>query len=318
MLLDRVDPQYVKGIFREVFAGLEQTKVLAGMRSHGNSLLIALAGTAFFSSQKIHCAHCSQQELHPGNINCFHSALTPVVVQAGNEHVIALEPESITPQDGNEKQDCEIAAGKRWISQYGDFYTQRNAAILGDVLFSRQPFIQALRDKKLLFLLACKPDSHLALYEMAAFLQTNGAVHSHQKRLWNGRYGAIYTYRYTNQLPFRGNQDTLEVNWCKLTITREDTGEQRYKNALCTDFVIPVTTVEAIVRIGRTRWKVQNENNNVLKTKDYHLEHNFGHGDLYLASLLLAPNLLAFLFHTVSDLLVEQYRLIRQESLTRQ
>jgi len=38
---------------------------------------------------------------------------------------------------------------------------------------------------------------------------------------------------------------------------------------------------------GRARWKVENENNNVLKTKGYHIEHNFGHGNQHLASLLL-------------------------------
>ena len=318
VLLDGVEPEYVKGIFGDVFESLEQAKVFEGMRSHGNSLLIALDGTEYFSSQKIHCECCSQRELRNGKINYFHSVLTPVVVQAGNEHVIALEPEFITPQDGNEKPDCEIEAGKRWVSQYGDFYAKRNVTILGDDLFSRQPFIQALRDQKLHFILVCKPDSHLALYEMVAFLQTNGAVHSYQRRYWNGRYGEIHTYRYANQLPIRGDQDTIEVNWCELTITREDTGEQLYKNAFCTDFMVLETTVEAIVRDGRARWKVENENNNVLKTKGYHLEHNFGHGDQYLASLLLTLNLLAFLFHTVLDLVDEQYRLIRQELRTRQ
>ena len=45
-----------------------------------------------------------------------------------------------------------------------------------------------------------------------------------------------------------------------------------------------------------------NENNNTLKTKGYHLEHNFGHGKQYLSNLLLTLNLLAFLFHTVLEI----------------
>lgn len=57
---------------------------------------------------------------------------------------------------------------------------------------------------------------------------------------------------------------------------------------------------------------VENENNNVLKTKGYHLEHNFGHGEQHLASILLSLNLLAFLLHTILDLVNEQYRAIRQ------
>ena len=49
----------------------------------------------------------------------------------------------------------------------------------------------------------------------------------------------------------------------------------------------------------------------MLKTKGYHLEHNFGHGQQFLASLLVSLNLLAFLFHTVADLTDQRYRAIR-------
>jgi hypothetical protein len=317
-LLDPVEPSAVNSVFRDIYHELDRAGVLKDYRSHAQCLLIGIDGTEYFSSQKVHCEKCSQRELRNGKINYFHSVLTPVIVQAGNEHVVALEPEFIRPQDGNEKQDCEIEAGKRWVSQYGDFYARQHVIILGDDLFSRQPFIQALKDKKLHFILVCKPDSHLALYEMVTFLESNGAIDSHQKRHWNGRFGEIYTYCYTNNLPLRGDQETLEVNWCELTITREDTGEQLYKNAFCTDFVVLETTVEAIVRDGRARWKVENENNNVLKNKGYHIEHNFGHGSQHLASLLLSLNLLAFLFHTVLDLVDERYRRIRQALRTRQ
>ena len=104
----------------------------------------------------------------------------------------------------------------------------------------------------------------------------------------------------------------MEVNWCEISIVREDTGSQIYKNGFITDFEVSDANVEAIVRDGRARWKVENEHNNVLKTKGYHLEHNFGHGSQFLASLLLSFNLLAFLFHTVLDLGDEKYWAIRK------
>jgi hypothetical protein len=188
---------------------------------------------------------------------------------------------------------------------------------MGDDLFSRQPFVQALKGKNLRFILVRKPDSHVALYEMVEFLAASGVLGYYQKRRWNGKHGEIYTYRYANKLPLRGDQEAIDVNWCELTVTREDTGEQLYKNAFITDFQVLETTVEAIVLDGRTRWKVENENNNVLKTKGYHLEHNFGHGSQYLASLLLSLNLLAFLFHTVLDLVDKKYRIIRAALRTR-
>jgi len=317
-LLDPVAPSYVSPVFREIYHRLDRAGVLKDFRSHAHCLLIAMDGTEYFSSKKIHCDNCSSRELSNGATNYYHSVLTPVIVKAGNERVIALEPEYITPQDGKEKQDCEIEAGKRWLDKYGEFYAAQGVIMLGDDLYSRQPYCQKLKDKKLHFILVCKPDAHVALYETVAFLTANGVLGTYQKRCWNGNYGEIYTYRYANKLPLRGDQEAFEVNWCELTITREDTGEQLYKNAFITDFEVTENTVEAIVRDGRARWKVENENNNVLKTKGYHLEHNFGHGSQYLASLLLSLNLLAFLLHTVLDLVDEKYRLIRQALRTRQ
>jgi hypothetical protein len=41
---------------------------------------------------------------------------------------------------------------------------------------------------------------------------------------------------------------------------------------------------------------------NVLKTKGYNLEHNFGHGRQNLAAVLATLNLLAFACHTICEL----------------
>ena len=68
---------------------------------------------------------------------------------------------------------------------------------------------------------------------------------------------------------------------------------------------------------GRSRWKTENENHNILKTRGYHLEHNFGHGKQHLASFLLTLNLLAFLFHTVLQLVDKRYQEVRRQRGTR-
>lgn len=55
------------------------------------------------------------------------------------------------------------------------------------------------------------------------------------------------------------------------------------------------------------------KNQNFLKIKDYHLEHNLGHGQQHLAMVLLTFNLLAFLFHMVLHLVDLSYQQIRQK-----
>jgi hypothetical protein len=130
-------------------------------------------------------------------------------------------------------------------------------------------------------------------------------------RRWNGQFGEIWTYRYISHVPLRDGEDTLFVNWCELTIIHETEDEIPYRNAFVTNHMVDQTTIEPIVAAGRARWKSEDENNNVLKTKGYHLEHNYGHGTAHLSSFLLTLNLLAFLFHTIFGLVDDKYQQLR-------
>ena len=104
---------------------------MKSFRSYSDQLLVALDVTEYFSSKKIHYENCSHRILQNGATNYFHSVLTPVIVQSGNAHVISLEPEYIVPQDGQEKQDCEIQAvtlvGEEWgvLCQTGRYHLGR-------------------------------------------------------------------------------------------------------------------------------------------------------------------------------------------------
>jgi hypothetical protein len=150
------------------------------------------------------------------------------------------------------------------------------------------------------------------------YLDGIGEVKTLETRQWNKRSQEIYRYRYVNQIPLRDTQPSLAVNWCELTLTRQSDGKVLYQNAFVTRHELTAETVSEVVSAGRSRWKTENENHNVLKTKGYHLEHNFGHGQNHLASLLLTLNLLAFLFHTVLHLVDKPYQQIRQQRGTRQ
>ena len=183
--------------------------------------------------------------------------------------------------------------------------------ILGDDLYCKQPLCEAIRREGLNFILVCKPDSHTTLYEWVAGLATTGGVHTCEVKRRQGKHRYTDTYRFVNQVPLRDGDDALEVNWCELTTTRSD-GKITYQNAFATNHRITDANVADIVRDGRARWKVENENNNTLKTKGYHLTHNFGHGKHYLSALLVTFNLLAFLFHTVLELMDSNYQRIRE------
>jgi hypothetical protein len=80
----------------------------------------------------------------------------------------------------------------------------------------------------------------------------------------------------------------------------------------------PSDHVAALAPAARARWGIENGANNTLKTKGYHFEHNFGHGQNHLSSLLATLNLLAFLLHTVQEITSRKYQLLRAHLPTRQ
>jgi hypothetical protein len=316
-LLDWIAPGELYPVFNETLRALEACGELEAFRFLDGQLLVSMDGTAYFSSQAIHCQKCSHRTAN-GETTYYHTAITPVIVTPGRNQVISLEPEFIVPQDGHDKQDCERAAAKRWVKQHASRYSPKQVTLLGDDLYSNQPLCQLLLDEGFNFIFVCKPDSHKVLYEWLDFLAANDDIEQLSVHRWTGRFTEIATYRYINDLPLRGGDHALMVNWCEITITNGKTDELLYYNTFVTNHHLTNETVVPITKAGRARWKSENENNNVLKTKGYHLEHNFGHGQLYLSSFLFALNLLAFLFHTILELVDDNYRLLRQELAVRQ
>ena len=158
--LDPVPPEELYPCYDEIFESLRHAGHLESWRTLQGKLLIALDGTWYYSSQKIHCPHCSWMEHKNGDKTYYHSAITPVIVAPGHEHAIPLRPEFITPQDGHTKQDCEIAAAKRWLEKNAAHYAPLRAILLGDDLYAHQPFCRRVLLHGFHFIFVCKPDSH--------------------------------------------------------------------------------------------------------------------------------------------------------------
>ena len=317
-ILDPVAPQELFPVYDNVYHALKEQGVLNAFQGVHNTTLIALDGTWYFSSEKIHCNNCSHIEHKNGQTTCFHSAITPVIVAPNQAQAIALRPEFIIPQDGHAKQDCEITAAKRWLENNSSHYRSLGATLLGDDLYAHQPFCRRTVLHGFHFLFVCKPDSHKTLYKWVERLEAGKELQTLTLRVKNKRtQWETYTYRFANNVPLANGEDALRVNWFELVLTDSE-GEVLYRNAFITNFKITRKNVAALVASGRARWKIENENNNTLKTKGYHLKHNFGHGKEYLSSLLAAMNILAFLFHTFLSFADEDYQRIRSELPTRQ
>lgn len=311
--LDAIDPIMFHPMFDDILAELTQCGGLDAMRVLDGQVLIALDGTEFHCSDKIHCPNCSHRKRGKDKIEYFHTMLAATLVAPGQNRVIPLEPEFIVPQDGHEKQDCESRAARRWLAAHGAKYSRLKPVYLGDDLFSRQPMCQAVLDTGAHFLFVCKPDSHKAIEEFRAGIVLDERI----DRVRRGKKWFTHRYRWLSGVPLRGDATAIDVNW--LTIEIGDAGGNvTYRNSFITDLDVTRENVADLAAGGRARWKIENETFNVLKTKGYNLEHNFGHGKQYLATVLAILNLLAFACHTVCALGDRAWRAATRELVTRE
>jgi hypothetical protein len=309
-LLDPVDPGYVREAFWNGYEHVQARGHLKSYRHIGGTLLVSLDGSRYYSSQKVHCEQC-KVTIREEKAYYSHDVLAAVVSAPGQKEVVCLEPEFMLPQDGHEKQDCEQAAIKRWVERNSQHFAPGSVTLLTDDLHAHQPLCELALAHGFHFILTCKENSHATLYEEVALLQKIDAIPRWSLRRWNGRHSEVVTYRYGTHLPIRQGEDALYVNWCELTITHEESGEQLYRNAWITDFALCEENVPQVASAGRSRWKIENEGLNTLKNKGYHFKHNFGHGEQFLSMVLLSLLLLAFLFHTIEALGSSLYQEVR-------
>lgn len=321
-ILDGINPKETFPFFGDVISYLEKKKYLDLFRGYNDNLLIAVDGTSYHSSDTICCKKCSRRTHKNGKTTYLHSVIAPAIVRPGmkKNQVLVIEPEFIEPQDGNDKQDCEQTAFRRWLDSYGSKYAAKKATILGDDLFCNEPICKLLLEHKLDFILTCKESSHKNLFkEEITFLAENDKIDEIQVRNWTGKKGEISIYRWANALPIRSvskeSPEPLSVNWCELTIIDENSFDEKFYNSYVTNFSINAENVADIIRDGRSRWSVENGSYNILKNHGYHGEHNFGHGQNHLSSFLFTLNLIAFLIHTVSDLTDHAYQETRSSCI---
>lgn len=67
--------------------------------------------------------------------------------------------------DGSKKQACETNAAKRMVKNICAAHPKLDIIITGDGLYSKQPFVDALKDARMSFVLVAKPADHKLLFE---------------------------------------------------------------------------------------------------------------------------------------------------------
>jgi hypothetical protein len=311
-VLDQIEPENVRRIFPSLFGLLSEAGVIKEYEYVKKHLVISVDGVEHFSSKKIHCANCTTKKRRDGTVSYSHAALAAVIVHPEQKEVVPLDFEPIVCQDGVEKNDCERVAAKRLCKSLKQKYGDEKLLLVEDALSANAPHIRQIGENGWDYIINVKPDSHKSLFKQFEWRRANGEVKSIETV---DEKGVRRRYSWTNGLFL--NQSAADVKVNCLWYEEEDAGGKVTRWSWITSIRLERRTVGKIMKAGRARWKIENETFNTLKNQGYHFEHNYGHGQKHLASVLAMLMMTAFLVDQIQERCCKLFKQLRAGLRTR-
>jgi transposase len=225
--------------------------------------------------------------------------------------VIPLFPEAITHQDGATKNDCEANASKRLLKQLHEAFPNWPLTVVEDSLSATGPHIKLLKKLKFSFIISVKPDGQESLFAEVKNRILEGKSEEFEVV---GADKIVRGYRWINGVPLNKSHPDLLVNFLDYWEIREG---KEFNFSWITDIQLTAKIVHLVMKGGRSRWHIENQTFNTLKNQDYEFEHNYGHGEQYLATVFAMLMMLAFLIDQVQEYSCAFFQATRQRFRSR-
>lgn len=237
---------------------------------------VALDGSEYFHSTKIACPGCLRQQSAKGELPYAHVVVAATLTRAGSHAIWPLDAEEVRPEDGQQKQACELKAGQRRVRRLRQAHRQLKICMTGAALYAPEPFILELRQLRMGFVLVANPTSHAGRFAWVDDLERRGECGHGQWEEGAGSNRRAFEYRRAPQVPLT-HSGHVRVN-CVEGWERPKDGPGHSHNSWVTDFAVTRQPEATLIGSGRSRWKIENEQFSVHKNHGSELEHNYGHG----------------------------------------
>jgi len=290
-ILDEVELAEMKRVYPGFVKKLRQAGLLRAYQYINGHVAVSIDGVHHYSPEKVKCGQCSEYTKSNGIKEYRHSLLSAVITHPEKKTVLPLAHEPIVKQGGHTKNDCEANAAKRLLPQVRQLLPKEKVVIVEDALSANGPHIRELKKETFRFIISVKPDGNKYLFGL--FERLDGQQEVNECEAEEDRY--IHQFRYINGLPLNSDNQDIKVNFLDYRQV-DKKGKKKDKHfTWITDFHLSAHTVYKVMRTGRGRWKIENETFNTLKNLGYNFEHNYGHGQKNLCTVLALLMMLAFL-----------------------
>jgi hypothetical protein len=298
-ILDEVNPEELRPAFKDVFRELQRGKALEPMVFFEGCYLLSLDGTGYFSSKKLSSDSCLKKvNKKTGEVTYHQQMLGAAIVHPDFKEVIPLPPEFIIKQDGQDKNDCERNAAKRFFKKLRKDHPRLPLIITEDALSSNAPHIREAEKYNLHYILGVKKGDHAFLFNQVEEAQKRGET-TQFELVDKDDPKMVHRFLFLNQVPINESNQDLLVNFLEYW---EITPTKTKHFSWITDFTVTKENAYILMRGGRARWKIENETFNTLKNQGYHFGHNYGLGKKNLGVVFAMLMMLAFLVDQTQQL----------------
>jgi hypothetical protein len=300
VILDPLPPEELRPAFGNVFRAVQRGKVLESYRYLDEGYLLALDGTGYFSSEKVHCPNCMEKHHADGRVSYYHQTLGAAIIHPDHSAVLPLMPEPILKQDGEAKNDCERNAARRYLEKFRADHPTLQVVVVEDALSSNAPHVRDLQEYDMHFILGVKEGDHAYLFEEVRRREEEGLcvesviVHTSEPHL-------EHLFTIVHDVPLNESNTDVRVTFLRY-IEHNNVDDTVRIFSWITDVKVTKANVWHVMRAGRARWKIENETFNTLKNQGYGYEHNYGHGEENLSVVFALLMMLAFLVDQVLQL----------------
>lgn len=299
--IDGIRPKDIQKCFRVPLKELEKQGVMEEYQVLGGYNVVLFDGTQDFctTSKPCDCCMCKEYRNKKGEVTktvYYHQALVAVIAHPDHKEVFPVNGEAIVKQDGRTKNDCELNASKRLLPMVRELLPECQHKLIGvfDGLYPNGPHIELLAMLDMRYVIGIREGYVMIQIED---LKKKDALQTYQ---WTESDGRKCLAQWHNGLILNGQNQHIQTNYFEYT-EWDDEGKQLYHNTWITDFPIDQSNVQELIKVGRCRWKIENETFNTLKNQGYHLEHSYGHGEKYLATNFMLLTFMAFLVDQIAQ-----------------
>lgn len=311
-ILDQVCPDALRQGFHALFKRIRRLGVLDQYRYWRRHVVVSVDGVEHFRSKKIHCPHCMERQHQDGTTSYYHSMLSAAMVCPDQKEVFVLDNEPIIKQDGTAKNDCERNAAHRLFDHLETLYRDQYFVFVFDALYACGPLIERLAQQaRWQFIIAVKPDGNKSLFRQFESRRERGLLQTHTFEDQDG----VHCFSYANNLALNQRHADLRVNMLYYQFTNHKGQVQTF--SWITQIKLTKANLYKVMKMGRSRWKIENETFNTLKNQQYHFEHNFGHGKEHLATNFAFLMMMAFNVDQIQQRTSKPFQLILKELVTK-